>query len=158
MFLRLVLLLAVLASSAEAEETLIKFQRDYQGPELEFIRKYCFEISNMSDYFQSGDKKVSEVRVALYDLNDDGEDEMLLIMPFGGSAGSSMYVFQKRQGQWEIIGDNVVGAVWVTGVRVAGYLTLYAHLEVLRWDLARNKYWQFCRNECDYDGAVQEED
>ncbi|MSO93235.1 MAG: hypothetical protein EXQ86_07525 [Rhodospirillales bacterium] len=158
MLLRLVLLLTVLASPAAAEKTFTKFQKDYQGPELEFLRKYCFEISSMSDYFQSGDKKVSDLAVAFYDLNDDGEDEMLVIMPFGGSAGNSFYLFQKRKGQWEVIGDNVVTSIWITGARVAGYLTLYAHLEGLRWGPARNKYWQFCRNECDYDGAVQEED
>ena len=158
MLLRLALLLALLASPAAAEKTFIEFRKDYRGPELEFLRKYCFEVLSVREYFQSGEKELSQLQVAFYDLNDDGEDEMLVILPFGGSAGSSFLVFQKRQGQWEVIGDNIVMSVWVTGARVAGYLTLYAHLEGLKWDTARNKYWQFCRNECDYDGAIQGED
>ena len=158
MFLWFALFVALLASPAAAEKTFIEFEQDYQGKELEFLRKYCFEILSLKEYFQSGHKKLSDLVVALYDVNEDGEDEMLVILPFGGSGGSDFLVFQKRQGQWEIIGSNLVTSVWVTGQKVAGYLTLYAPLEGLRWDPARDRYWQFCRNECDYDGAVQEED
>ena len=150
--LRLILLLVLLASPTAAEKALIKFQTNYQGKELAFIHTFCFVSGRIADYIWR-DRELWEVGVALYDLNGDGEDEMMLEMPFGNATGGrDFFVFQRRNGVWEEIGSNLVWGVWKTSERVDGYLTLFSSEVGLRWDPARNKYWQFCIDRCDEDG------
>lgn len=113
-----------------------------ESPDYAFIRQY---LENDEDYQSSQAPPstpwpIDELSVGYWDLNDDGVEEMFLSFAevssfYCGTGGCSMTIFEKRDGNWQVIIESSGFHVWVSdekrdfwinGKKYEGYRRTYS--------------------------------
>lgn len=138
LFLLMFAFFIVFPSTETRADSGIRFVKFHRSNEAKFVREYLSTAPDFKDDLREGWMDLARVEVGHFDVNDDGENELFLILPGlvnCGTMGCTTLIFQKRASQWVRIG--AFPAFWVNVSDkeiIDGYRTLNSHEFGARWN------------------------
>ena len=136
--LRAVLLLIAFGYAgpdALGDELIVTRAGDF-GAEADFINRFIAKEKEQGWLPESYSRERS-VYIGRYDLNDDGNLELIVVVDnsmFCGSVGCHPDIFEKQGGLWTNIGTVSAHGLLVMREKVCGYRSLGGTQGIYRWD------------------------
>lgn len=122
-------------TAALGDELIVTRAGDF-GAEAEFINRFIAKEKER-DWLPESYSRERSVYIGRYDLNDDGNLELIVVVDnsmFCGSVGCHPDIFEKRGGLWRDIGGLSAHGILVMHESVCGYRSLRGTEGIYRWN------------------------
>jgi hypothetical protein len=137
-------LFLLVGCTSVSKKELVLYWQSMTNSELKLVNTLLKNDHFLHEVIESGDFDIPKnVKIAWYDVDSDGEDELFLYMESGVTcwkAGCSIEIWKKRHGLWENIGqatafnEGTAKGVAILPTIDNGFHEIRTGGKVLRWD------------------------